>query len=178
MARWSTHLDALMADRYPALLAYANMLASGNRAAAEDIVQDAIVRVFSKHRRFDSVAHAERYTRRAILTVFLDQSRSRRRLTTAFTKLAQPDEIPAAEGAIAATDEMHTLLASLTPRQRACVVLRFYDDLSLAEIASQLGIAVGSVKRYLHDATSSLGNALGDADLNAERIPVSTRKAN
>ena len=52
-------------------------------------------------------------------------------------------------------------IATLTPRLRACVVLRFYDDLTVPQIARDLDLAEGSVKRYLSDATQQLEALLG-----------------
>ena len=49
-------------------------------------------------------------------------------------------------------------MQSLSPRQRACVVLRFYEDLSLAEVAAYLGCSEGTVKRHLSDAMTRLSD--------------------
>jgi RNA polymerase sigma factor (sigma-70 family) len=59
-------------------------------------------------------------------------------------------------------DTMMAALAELPPQVRVCIVLRFYDDLAIAEIASRLGLAVGTVKRYLSDGTSRLERIVGD----------------
>jgi RNA polymerase sigma factor (sigma-70 family) len=68
---------------------------------------------------------------------------------------------PAAElddPAAGATDRMDILVAlgTLSPRQRACVVLRFYEDRQVADIADLLGCSTGSVKRYLNEALGHL----------------------
>ena len=52
-------------------------------------------------------------------------------------------------------------LALLAPRERACVVLRFYEDMTVPQIASELSLSLGSVKRYLHDAVARLEQHLG-----------------
>jgi RNA polymerase sigma factor (sigma-70 family) len=52
-------------------------------------------------------------------------------------------------------------LALLSPRQRACVILRFYDDFSVAAIADELGCGEGTVKRHLADAKVRLADQLG-----------------
>lgn len=65
MPRWNELAEELMQERYPALLAYANMLTAGNRAPAEDLVHDAFVRAFGRGRSFSSAKHAEYYVRRA-----------------------------------------------------------------------------------------------------------------
>jgi len=53
-------------------------------------------------------------------------------------------------------------LASLSPQQRACDVLRCFDDLTLAQVAARLGLADGTVKRHLADATNRLRGLLAD----------------
>ncbi len=55
-------------------------------------------------------------------------------------------------------------LNALSPRQRACVVLRYYQDLSVAQVASALGIGQGTVKRYLSEAMTRLAPRLSPAD--------------
>ena len=51
---------------------------------------------------------------------------------------------------------MLTALRSLPPRQRACVVLRYHEDLPVAEVAAMIGVAEGTVKRYLSEAMSHM----------------------
>ena len=176
MARWDQHVDELMERRYPALLAYANALTAGDRAAAEDVVHDAIIRAFGKGRGFETLAHAEAYTRRAILSVYLDRTRMRTRLLRAFSKVAERDAEPSHDDAVDTCHVVRSLLKELSPRERACVLLRYYDDLSLAEVAEHLGLATGTVKRYLSNATARLGAVLGDvSDLESvSRIPVTS----
>ncbi|WP_448062166.1 RNA polymerase sigma factor [Cellulomonas hominis] len=60
-----------------------------------------------------------------------------------------------------AEDLVQAALATLRPRLRACVVLRYYDDLTVPEIARQLGLSDGTVKRYLSDAINALEAVLG-----------------
>ncbi|MCJ7827041.1 MAG: sigma-70 family RNA polymerase sigma factor [Demequinaceae bacterium] len=179
MGRWNEHLGTLMETRYPALLAYANALTAGDRAAAEDVVQDAIVRSFSKGRGFDTVAHAEAYTRRAILSVFLDKTRSRSRLIRAFSRVAETDATPSHDDTVDTSESVRVLLRHLSPRERACVVLRYYDDLTIAQVAEALGLATGTVKRYLSNATAHLGAALGHPDDPdpSESVSVSSHRA-
>ena len=161
MAHWSAHAERLATERYPALLAYATLL-GGDRAAAEDLVHDALVKTFSRPRRLRSDHEAEAYVRRAILTIFLDRARGRSRLNRAFARIA---ERPVAEDAsrdVVARDAVTAALSALSPRERACTVLRYYDDLPVAEVATRLGIAEGTCKRYLSDAAAKLRAELGD----------------
>ncbi len=60
---------------------------------------------------------------------------------------------------------LHSSLLALPPRERACVVLRYLEDMSVGAIAAELGIADGSVKRYLSDGVGRLRALQGDLDL-------------
>ena len=74
---------------------------------------------------------------------------------------------------------MQAAIGTLSPRLRACVVLRFYDDLTVPQIARRLDLAEGSVKRYLSDASVQLEALLGpieDAGLTEDVQLVEGRK--
>ena len=60
--------------------------------------------------------------------------------------------------------DVHAALALLPPRERACVMLRYFDDLTVPQIGRQLGIAEGSVKRYLSDGIARLERSLGSLE--------------
>ena len=81
------------------------------------------------------------------------------------------------------TDRMHVFqaLGTLSPRERACVVLRFYEDLTIRQIADHLSLSQGTVKRYLSDAVHSLEQTLGpvehDLSEEFETTPVQGRRA-
>lgn len=62
---------------------------------------------------------------------------------------------------VAARSDVRAALGRLAPQQRACVVLRYYDDLTVSEIADRLGLADGTVKRYLSVAVGRLETLLG-----------------
>lgn len=161
MARWSTIAEQLMEHRYPALLAYANMVTGGDRAAAEDLVHDAFVRSFGRGKSFDSLTHAEYYVRRAILSVFLDGARRSKRHRALLGRIATPESHPSHEDGVSSADQLRRLLAELTPQERACAVLRYVDDLTVDATAARLGLAPGTVKRYLANASARLNSALG-----------------
>jgi RNA polymerase sigma-70 factor (ECF subfamily) len=170
VARWQGFYDELAAERYPALLAYA-VAFTGQRATAEDLVQEAMVRTFSSPRRLSSARHAEHYVRRAIASVFVDDKRREQLFRRSTARLANADVGPDHAGHVDARDAVTIALASLSPQVRACVVLRYYDDLTMAQIADHLHLAVGTVKRYLHDGAEALRGELG-ADPDEERVEV------
>ena len=170
MARWQGFYDELADQRYPSLLAYA-MAFTGQRATAEDLVQEAMVRVFSSPRRLSSAQHAEHYVRRAISSVFIDDKRREQLFRRSASRLADADVAPDRAAHVDHRDAVTVALGSLTPQVRACIVLRYYDDLTVAQIADRLGLALGTVKRYLHDGAEALRGELG-AQPDVERVEV------
>jgi RNA polymerase sigma factor (sigma-70 family) len=170
MARWSDLARQLADERYAALLAYANMLTAGDHAAAEDITHDAFIRTFGRGRRLTSLAHAEYSVKRAILSAFLDEARSRKRREALAARVATPYVAPSPEDAVGGVDALRRLLAQLTPQERACAVLRYVDDLTVETMASRLNLAPGTVKRYLSNASARLGAAL-EIDPDTEHSP-------
>lgn len=156
MTTWQPVMEQVMRERSARLLAYARLL-TGDAAEAEDVLQDALVRAFSRGRTFSNVNQAEAYVRRAIPSVFIDRLRSRKSAWRLHVRMNEP--APRMVDLDAVMD-VRAALAQLPPRERACVVLRFYDDLTVAKIAERLGLAEGSVKRYLSDASAKLATML------------------
>jgi RNA polymerase sigma factor (sigma-70 family) len=172
VARWEPILDEVMRERGSGLLAYARLL-TGNDAEAEDVLQDALVRSFSRGRAFTHVNAAEAYVRRAIPSVFIDRLRHRRTRDNAQERQSHEQDETVSMGDRDAVLDVRAALADLPPRERACTVLRFYDDLTVPQISAQLGLAEGTVKRYLADASARLAEVLGDG-INDDRVPVVT----
>ncbi len=157
MAGWEPMLEAVARERYPHLVARA-MLLTRSRSDAEDLVQDALVSTFGGRARFESAAQAEQYVRRAIVSRFVDRARKagREREALAFVGHEAPmSDEPGLPAAVEAA------LALLSPRQRACVVLRHLEDLSVSQTAKLLGLSEGSVKRYVSDRVATLSRVLG-----------------
>ncbi|MGY4770856.1 SigE family RNA polymerase sigma factor [Kribbella sp. CWNU-51] len=165
MADWEHVFRELLAARGASLRAYAYLL-TGEPAAAADLVQDALLRVFCRLRVGDDIAELEGYVRRAMLNQFVD-GRRRARLWRANRHLLV-DPVVHHDDDHALADEVRQALAALSPKQRASVVLRYYEDLSVLEIADQLGCAEGTVKRHLADARTKLATQLA--------IPEETKK--
>ncbi|WP_062205198.1 sigma-70 family RNA polymerase sigma factor [Demequina salsinemoris] len=161
MARWEPMLDEVMRSRAPRLLAYARLLTRDD-AEAEDVLQDALVRSFGRGRSFPDADRAEAYVKQAIPSVFIDRYRSRRSLSAAYERLARRAPTLPDDGDRAVVLDVRAALAELPARERACIVLRFYDDLTVPQIAHRLHLAEGTVKRYLSDASSRLAGALGE----------------
>lgn len=160
------------ADR---LAAYGYLL-TGSQHSGEDLVQDAIVKVFVRHRRLDGVRAAEAYVRAAMRTIHVDHMRRETHWRRLAPRLVDRAEAPDASAVFADHDQIGRALASLAPQERAVVVLRFYDDLKVADIAAQMHLAEGTVKRYLSNALDKLAGVLGTLDDTIERIGLVERK--
>lgn len=160
MAAWQGLLEELVRDRRSALIGYAALL-TGDRGEAEDLVHDAVVRTFGRPRSFPNVNAADAYVRRAIASAFIDRVRSRRAWLIALPRLVAGAAAP--DDDVADRLDVRAALRALPRRQRTCVVMRFYDDLPVADIAAALGLSDGAVKRYLSDGIHHLNAALGTA---------------
>ena len=158
---WEQVVTELVAERGDALLSYARLLTGGADDAA-DLVQDALVRTFGRLRNGFTVASAEAYVRRAILNASLDRGRRVSLWRRVAPSQYVPEELPASDDATADRLDLHDELRKLTPRERACLVLRYYDDLKVDDVATTLGISSGAVKRYLSDGLAKMAIALAD----------------
>jgi RNA polymerase sigma-70 factor (sigma-E family) len=163
MESWKQTLAELSRDRFASLKRQAFLLC-GNDSQADDLVQDALVRAFSRPLRAPRPGAAEAYVRVIMVNLFIDGARRRTRWNRTATLL------PGIQMAADLADQVLTrnvvldALNALSPRQRACVVLRYYQDLSVAQVASALGIGQGTVKRYLSEAMTRLAAQLSPAD--------------
>jgi len=160
------------ADR---LAAYGYLL-TGSQHAGEDLVQDAIVKVFVRQRRLDGARGAEAYVRAAMRTIHIDRMRRETHWRGLVPRLVDRSEAPDASALVADQDRMARALVLLATQERAVVVLRYYDDLKVADIAAQMHLAEGTVKRYLSNALDKLAGVLGTIDETTERIGLVERK--
>lgn len=152
-------LTELVRARGPALVGYAYLLV-GEQKGAEDLVQEAFVRVFVRMRDGGSPDAMEAYVRRTILTLHIDAYRRSRRwagVRHLFTTPERQDQrIDVDQSA-----DIRSALGSLSPQERACVVLRYFDDLTVPQTAERMKLHPGTVKRYLHNAVARLEALLG-----------------
>lgn len=120
-------------------------LLTGDRALAEDLVQDAFVKVMG---RFHDLRNRDSfwwYLRRTIVNLSSSHFR-RRRVERAWLERHRPEEVAPAGADLGERDRMRRALMTLRPEQRAAVVLRYFEDLSEAQTAELLRIPVGTVK--------------------------------
>lgn len=168
---WETLLTQLVRERWGRLVGHA-MLVAASREDAQDLVQDALVSTFGSRARFTTVAEAEQYVRRAVVSRSVDEHRRRTRERNAVQRLAgHPEQVVEIEPRGLGADVVRAL-AGLSPRERACVVLRLVDDLSVRETASLLSLSEGAVKRYTSDGLRRLDDALGTRTVVPELVPV------
>ena len=126
-------------------------LLTGSNEVAEEVVQDAFVALYP---RFGTVDNPGGYLYRSVVNGC--RGWARRRAKADHLALAEPAKVAGAPE----LDETWAALAGLSARKRAIVVLRFYEDLPLAEIGEVLGCRTGTVKSQLHRALEQLGRVV------------------
>lgn len=144
-----------VAARSPALVRGAWLL-TGNQATAEDLVQTALAKTWSRWAQVVRQDAPEAYVRRVMLSTYLTWHR--RRWHGEVPVAAVPDTLPAPDALHEADlrQAMAAALGILAPRQRAVVVLRFFDDMTEAQAADVLGCSVGTVKSQTAKALGKL----------------------
>lgn len=133
------------------------VLLTGNRPAAEDLFQDALVRTYLAWERIQPGGHVA-YARRVLVNLATDSWR-RRRYETVPVDLDDNRPSGAAASALKGVEDRDQIvreLGVLTRRERAAIVLRYYADLSEAQVAEELGISVGTVKSTCSRALARL----------------------
>lgn len=144
--------ELLYTQSYDRLVRVAR-LTSADTVPAEEIVQDAFLQLY---RRWSEVRDPAAYLRLAVVNGC--RSWGRRRSLQRRQPVARPIEAAPDGEAVAVRDALRLL----TPRQRAAVVLRYYEDLPEAEIAQVLGCRPGTVKSLLSRSLAKLKGALDD----------------
>ncbi|MEL6890282.1 MAG: SigE family RNA polymerase sigma factor [Actinomycetota bacterium] len=152
--------DALFRSHQPRLVESLTLVA-GDRELAADAVQEAFVRAHQRWRRVRRYDDPIGWVRRVAINRLKDEHRRSRRKRVAIGRLSTEPTYPVEP--VFADDDLRRQLAELPRQQRLCIVLRYVDDLSVAEIASTLGVADGTVKSNLHDARARLRRRLSPA---------------
>jgi RNA polymerase sigma-70 factor (sigma-E family) len=128
-----------------ATLLHAARLLTGDHHRGEDLVQTALIKVYSKWGRIDAPLP---YARKALVNAHIDQTR--RKWWGERPTEVLPESTPPAERsdttASESRDELRRMLAGLAAKDRAVIVLRYYCDLSEQDTAATLGLPVGTVK--------------------------------
>lgn len=139
---------------FPRLRDFAYVL-TGSWYEAEELAQEAMVRTLRAWSRIRERDNPAVYAR----TVLVNRRRTlfrRSKLAERYEVVVEQDRVHAAPDAIEDRAEVWQALQALPQRQRAAVVLRYYEDLSEAQTAAALGVAVGTVKSLVHKGLAQL----------------------
>jgi RNA polymerase sigma-70 factor (ECF subfamily) len=145
--------------RYPRLVA-AVALVCGSRPAAEDAVQEALLRAWERSEKGEEIESLNAWVTTVSLNVarsglrrLMAERRARSRIGRDFVPETSADRV-----------DVERALSSLPRRQREAVVLRYYLQMDTREVAEVLGIHEGTVKSTLSRARTALAGALGETD--------------
>jgi RNA polymerase sigma-70 factor (sigma-E family) len=148
--------EEFAATRMPGLLRFAAVLA-GDRATAEDLAQEVLIRAYARWDRIGCLDRPELYVRKMMLNEFLNWRRRSSRQIPVGGMAGEPASI--APDHAAEYNEREALLAELGKlprRQRAVLVLRYYEDRGDSEIADLLGCSPGTVRSHASRALAAL----------------------
>ena len=139
---------------------------AGDAASAEDALQSAYAKAYASWRRISRTDHPEAYVRRMVVNEILGVRRR------GWWQRERPHESPEPPGAAASPelgvvehDAVWTAVGALPPRQRAVIVLRYYEDLSEEQIADVLGCSRGTVKSQASAALAHLRRDAADLSI-------------
>lgn len=148
------HTSALLRTAY---------LLTGDPAAAEELVQDTLVHLYPKRDKVFAADVPLAYVRRSMANGFVNSRRRGAAREIAVEDVPDPGVPDLAGTHLADRDEVWALLRTLPERQRAAVVLRYYDDLTDTEIAEALHCRVGTVRSLVSRGLATLRETSGRA---------------
>jgi RNA polymerase sigma-70 factor (sigma-E family) len=159
-------LEELYLRHAPEALRLAFLL-TRDAAGAEDVVQEAFIRVGGRFRHLRSPASFDAYLRRTVVNLCMSQHR-RRKIANAYLD-RERSRIVRGEPAtstpdVETQDELRVALAALPDRQRAALVLRFYLDQSEEQTAATLGCSVVAARSLVHRAMQTLREQIGSEE--------------
>lgn len=160
----SEEFSRYVSERGPALLRMARSL-TNNHADAEDLLQAALVKTFLAWGRIANPRARDGYVRRAMVNTQISEWR-RKHLDVFPTDEIPEQRVDDPTWRSDLADVVGRSIERLPGRQRTTVVLRYYDDLTEAQIAERMGVTIGTVKSTLSRAVEKLRS---DADLIIER---------
>jgi RNA polymerase sigma-70 factor (sigma-E family) len=159
-----TGLESVHQEEYASLVRLA-ALVLGDAGLAEQVVQDAFVRLYVRWGGRRRIERPGAYLRNSVLNGCRSQLRRKQvsdRHEARRTVLATPATPESEALARAEHDRVVAALRSVSGRQREALVLRYYLDLPEAEIAAAMGVSAGSVKTHLHRGLAALAELLGE----------------
>ncbi|WP_432478609.1 SigE family RNA polymerase sigma factor [Nocardioides sp. GXQ0305] len=158
-----------VAARSPALQRAAYLMV-GDVDLAQDLVQEALTKTYVAWPRLRDKSKAEAYTRKAITTTAISWFRRRSWKGELATGAVPETPVAGHDHRVAESDSMWQALQALPARQRAAIVLRYYEDLTEAQTAEAMGCAVGTVKSQVAAGLGKLRERFGRDD--ADLLPV------
>jgi len=160
-ARGWDEFAPLYDQHHERLYRIAVLLCHGRTHMAEDAVAETFIKVYQAWAA-GGIEDFAAYARRALVNHITGQGRREQVATRYLTRHSKADGIQdGAENQVVDSAQTFELLAQLPPRQRAAIVLRFYEDLPYDEIASELGVSVGTVKAQVSTGLQRLRSNLG-----------------
>ncbi|QYC41750.1 RNA polymerase sigma-E factor [Nonomuraea coxensis DSM 45129] len=142
----AAHQQSLMRTAY---------LLTGDAHLAEDLLQSVLLKVLSRWPKLADVASPQAYARKALINQYISWRRRLARATE-LPRAEPPDRPYSTEDSTVVRIAMLRALAQLPPRQRAVIVLRYYEDLTEHETAKLLRCSLGTVKSHAHHVLARL----------------------
>ncbi|MDX3526846.1 SigE family RNA polymerase sigma factor [Streptomyces sp. ID05-39B] len=153
--------DRFVAARWPALLHLARLLTGGDRHRAEDLLQEALVKLWFAWPRVAGQA-PEAYVRKVLVRAAARSARRRWWGEHPVDRLPDPPGVADEMAAVEERNRLEAVLALLPARQRAAVVLRYYQDLPERQVAQALGCPVGTARSLTARGVARLRQLLAD----------------
>jgi RNA polymerase sigma-70 factor (sigma-E family) len=147
--------DDFVDERLDGLLRYASVLTC-DAELAQDVVQEVLLRAQQKWRRIGPMGAPTAYVKRMILNEYLSLRRRRAVHEAASAALVRDEVVDDPSGSYNEREAMLARIAALPPKQRAAVVLRYYEDRTDGEIAELLGCGASTVRSHLARALAAL----------------------
>lgn len=150
---------------YGELVGLAGLILGGDRAAAEDVVQDVFAALYRRTEPLDDPTAVVGYLRRSVVNGARSRLRRRGVERRPHLRVAGSEPAPATDDAVVADDDARAVgaaVAQLPRRQRECIACTYELGLTNTQTAVVLGISAGSVKTHLHRATARLAILLED----------------
>jgi len=158
---WEQEYVDYVSARLPALRRLGRLL-SGDEHRGDDLVQEAVTKLYVHWPRARAVEHLDAYVRAIVVRTFLDDRRRGWARVRLYSTPPEPEELAPPDAAIEDRTVLRAALSRIPPRQQAVLVLRFLCDLSVAEVAGILGCSEGTVKSQSHHGLTALRVRLGD----------------
>ncbi|HWS39288.1 MAG TPA: SigE family RNA polymerase sigma factor [Actinoplanes sp.] len=156
--------------RLPALRRLAYLL-TGDGHRADDLVQQTITTLYVKWSRARAADHVDAYVRQMLVRTYVDE----RRLAWSKVRLLweTPEPVPITDNGMEERELVRAALSRVSRRQQAVLVLRFYYDLPVDEVATVLGCSPGTVKTQTSRGLAAMRRLLGDSEAGFLRTATS-----